>query len=70
MSVDPTSVDAPLVPVVVRESVACFPASPEVRAEVSALSVLSAVKLSLIFHLAINQDSLLFRVCNVDIVLD
>ena len=50
--------------------VACFQASQDVRADVSALSVLSAVKLSLIFHLVINQVSLLFRVCNVDIVLD
>jgi hypothetical protein len=58
-----------IVLILVQETrVACFQASPEVRAEVSALSVLSAVKLSLIFHLVINQLSLLFRVCNVDIV--
>lgn len=34
----------------------------------SSLSVFNSVKLSLIFHLEINQLSLLFRVCNVDIV--
>ena len=51
-------------------SVSCFVASQDVKALVSALSVFSAVKLSLIFHLAISPASELFRVCSVDIVLN
>lgn len=51
-------------------SVSCFVASQDVKALVSALSVFSAVKLSLIFHLAISPDSELFKVCNELIVLN